>query len=111
MKLFGANPVQCYCNNVVLFEADSRGERQCFKKPRFVSNLFNILALSSRKPLITPEPGHNIINYEIHISTKVLGYSKVTYNPLSYLEAEHCYLLKCMKFVKCFPLPLRCKIA
>ena len=90
MKLFGANPVQCYCNNGVLFEADSGGERRCFKKPRLVSNLFNILALSSRKPPITPELGHNIINYEIHISTKVLGYRKVTYNPLSYLEAEHC---------------------
>ena len=90
MKHFGANPVQCYCNNGVLFEADSGGERRCFKKPRLVSSVYNILKLSSHKLLITPELGHNIINYKIHISTDVLQYRKVTYNPLSYLEAEHC---------------------
>lgn len=61
MKPFGANPIQHFCWNGMLFEADSKGKRCCFKKPRLLSHLLNIAKLG----LLNPPVPHNLAPHVI----------------------------------------------
>ena len=84
LSAFGENPKQCVSNYAVLCEAKNEsGIIECFKKPILNSSCLQLADIT--------QPSSYRVHYEMHDKVKkMVTYTKVKYDPLTYKEAKEC---------------------
>ena len=84
LSVFGENAKQCASKFAVLCEAKNEcGIIECFKKPMLTSSCLQLARIT--------QPSSYRVHYEMHNEVKkMVKYTKVKYDPLTYKEAKEC---------------------
>ena len=82
--MFGENPKQCVSKYAVPCEATNEsGIIECFRKPILSSSCLQLADIT--------QPSSYRFHYEMHDKVnKMVKYTKVKYDPLTYKEAKEC---------------------